>query len=292
MTYREALDYGKRYLENRHIAEYELDAWLLMEHVTGITKALYFVRDREKMQPDEEEQYLDALEKRGKHIPLQHITGVQEFMGYRFFVNPYVLIPRQDTEILVEEADRLCRKREAEGKPVHFLDLCTGSGCILLSLLKMERQGTRTGVGSDISKEALCTAKKNRSALGISMERAKLLESNLFEQIDGAFQIIVSNPPYIRTKEIEKLETDVKVYDPFLALDGKEDGLYFYREITKHAGSYLDKGGYLLMEIGFDQGKEVAKLMRQAGFSDVYIKKDLAGLDRVVGGVYNRAREN
>lgn len=286
MTFREALNWGKEKLQHAGIPEYDLDAWLLLEHVSDLSRAMYFVRDREEMEESCREQYEEAIRKRESRVPLQHITGVQEFMGYEFHVNEHVLIPRQDTEILVEEADRAADDTGAK----RILDVCTGSGCILLSLLKMNEN--RTGTGSDLSEPALKMAEENRRLLEIPEERAAFVQSDLFERIEGTYDMIVSNPPYIRTEEIRKLQEEVRLHDPYGALDGKEDGLYFYRRIISEAGGYFDHQGTLLFEIGYDQAEDVKRLMEEAGYSQIYVKKDLAGLDRVVGGVYNKAREN
>lgn len=286
MTFREALNWGKEQLKKAGIAEYDLDAWLLMEYVSGISRAMYYVKDREEMTDECRMRYEDVIRLRMSRIPLQHITGVQEFMGYEFRVNEHVLIPRQDTEILVEEADRAAR----EAGYSRILDLCTGSGCILLSLLKMEEH--RSGTGSDLSEPALETAEENRKLLGISGERAVFQKSDLFENIEGTYDMIVSNPPYIRTEEIRQLQEEVRLFDPYQALDGKEDGLYFYRKIVKEAGRHLQDQGMLLFEIGCDQAEAVSRFLREAGYDQIRVKKDLAGLDRVVGGVYNKAREN
>lgn len=286
MTFREALNWGKERLQYAGIPEYDLDARLLLEHVSGLSRAMYFVRDREEMEESCREQYEEAIRKRESRVPLQHITGVQEFMGYEFHVNEHVLIPRQDTEILVEEADRAADDTGAK----RILDVCTGSGCILLSLLKMNEN--RTGTGSDLSEPALKMAEENRRLLEIPEERAAFVQSDLFERIEGTYDMIVSNPPYIRTEEIRKLQEEVRLHDPYGALDGKEDGLYFYRRIISEAGGYFDHQGTLLFEIGYDQAEDVKRLMEEAGYSQIYVKKDLAGLDRVVGGVYNKAREN
>ena len=286
MTFREVLNWGKEQLQHAGILEYDLDAWLLLEYVSGISRAMYFVRDGEEMEESCRKQYEEAIRRRESRVPLQPITGVQEFMGYQFHVNEHVLIPRQDTEILVEEADREAKETGAN----RILDLCTGSGCILLSLLKMNEN--RTGTGSDLSEMALKTAEENRCLLGIPEERAEFLQSDLFEKIEGTYDMIVSNPPYIRTEEIRKLQDEVRLHDPYEALDGKEDGLYFYRRIISEACRYFDHQGMLIFEIGYDQAENVRRLMEEAGYSKVWIKKDLAGLDRVVGGVYNKAREN
>lgn len=170
---------------------------------------------------------------------------------------------------------------------MQILDMCTGSGCILESILKFgeKKQMHLKGTGCDISEEALKVARENNSRLGTD---ARFIKSDLFESVTEKYDMIVSNPPYIRTEEISCLDEEVKLHDPWIALDGKEDGLYFYRLIVKDSIRYLNKGGYILFEIGFDQGKDVSELLKNEGYEEIEIKKDLAGLDRVVMGRYNK----
>ena len=267
---------GTSTLKEAGIREAALDAWYLLEFATGITKASYYGDPDKEMKEEETARYLAYIESRKKRIPLQHITKEQAFMGYPFYVDEHVLIPRQDTETLAEEALKVLKPG------MQVLDLCTGSGCILISLLKM-CEGL-FGTGSDISEEALEVARKNACRLEVN---ATFIRSSLFEHISGRYDLIVSNPPYIPTSVIEGLQEEVRLYDPFIALDGKEDGLYFYREIIKAGGGYLKPGGYLMFEIGYDQGTEVASLMEKHGYRNIMVKKDLAGLDRVVSGMYN-----
>lgn len=283
MTLREAYQRGEVLLTEAGITDARLDAWYLLEHVSGVSRAMYYTMPDKILTEVQEKQYIGFVEKRAQRIPLQHLTGTQEFMGLEFRVNEHVLIPRQDTEVLVETALEVCRK-EQMGE-IRLLDMCTGSGCILLSLLHELKPRTVTGVGVDLSKEALCVAERNAEKLKID---AEFLESDLFENVKGTYDVIVSNPPYIRTSVIETLQEEVKDHDPYLALDGKEDGLYFYRRIIEQAPAYLKKKGWLLFEIGSDQGEDVKNLMEQAGYTGVSVKKDLAGLDRVVFGVYDR----
>lgn len=291
MTLREAYEYGQKQLQLAGIDDADLDAWYLLEFVTGISRTMYYVKMQDKILSEQEKQYREFIETRASHIPLQHITGVQEFMGLEFIVNEHVLVPRQDTEVLVESV------LEVLEPGMKVLDMCTGSGCILISLMKLygtsqaETTGEVTedekmlcGVGVDISDEALKVAKANGEKIGV---KAEFIQSDLFENVKGEYDVIVSNPPYIRTAVIEELKEEVKCHDPFIALDGKEDGLYFYRKIVEKSLEYLSDGGRLLFEIGHDQGEEVKKLMEQAGFTGVTVKKDLAGLDRVVLGKYN-----
>ena len=274
MTLREAYEYGQKRLEAAEIDDAIIDAWYLLEFVTGISRTMYFLRMNENMTADQESQYKEYLETRANHIPLQHITGVQEFMGLEFCVNEHVLVPRQDTEVLVESV------LEILTPGMDVLDMCTGSGCIIISLAKLGKAVKATGV--DISEEALKVAKKNVEKLEAEVT---LLHSDLFENVEGKYDVIVSNPPYIRTAVIEELKEEVKFHDPFLALDGKEDGLFFYRKIVDESLKYLKPSGKLYFEIGHDQGEDVKQLMENAGFFNVTVKKDLAGLDRVVYGM-------
>ena len=209
--------------------------------------------------------------KRSSHIPLQHLTGIQSFMGMEFEVNGNVLIPRQDTEILVEEV----MKDGAVGASI--LDLCTGSGCIILSLLKYVNESD--GTGTDISEAALETAVANASRNGIS---AHFIKSDLFEAVSGKYDVITSNPPYIRSSDIEGLMPEVRDHDPLLALDGGEDGLVFYRRIINEAVDYLKPAGRIYLETGFDQGEQVKEMFMDRGIKDAEIIKDYSGLPRVV----------
>lgn len=282
MTYRELYEYGKSRLSEAGIAEAGLDARLLLEYVCHADRnelILYADRERNSM---EEQFYRMVIEKRASRIPLQHITGEQEFMGLPFQVNEHVLIPRQDTEILVEEAMRHL------GDGMRILDLCTGSGCILLSLLKYSNECE--GVGIDISEEALKTARENAEKLGLD---AVFLAGDLFGPLadfvsertpDRLFDMVVSNPPYIETAVIDTLMPEVRDHEPFCALDGGADGLQFYRRILAEAPAHMRRGAVLLFEIGCGQGEAVARLMQEAGVVQVEVLQDYAGLDRVVCG--------
>lgn len=273
MTYQKALKQGEAFLREHGIEDAVTDSWLLLAMACRIDRNFYYLHMQKELPGEQKEAYETALKKRTEHIPLQHITGEQEFMGLPFLVNADVLIPRQDTEILVEEALK-------KAKPgMRVLDLCTGSGCIIVSLLKIRSH--LLGVASDLSAAALCVAKKNAGRNGVS---PVFVQGDLFEPVKGTFDLIVSNPPYIPTAEIEKLMPEVREHEPLLALDGKEDGLVFYKRIIEEGYPYLKPGGFLMFEIGCDQGKEVSARMEQAGYQDVKIVKDLAGLDRVVIG--------
>lgn len=255
--------------------EAESDSRLIFEYIAGIDRVKLTLEGDRELEPGIEEKLKAALAKRLTHMPVQYITGYQNFMGLEFMVSKDVLIPRMDTETLVEEVLRLGLSN------VRVLDICTGSGCILLSILKYVYGSS--GVGVDISDGALGVAKANSEALGID---ATFIKSDMFENIpkDEHFDIVVSNPPYIRSDVIGTLMSEVKDYEPLLALDGSEDGLKFYRIIADRAPEYLNNGGMLFLEIGYDQGAEVSALLSAAGFMDVEVIKDLSGLDRVVSG--------
>ena len=278
-TYRELLENGKKYLKEKQIEDGNLDAWLLMEHVCGISRTWYFVHEQEEAPKEQETEYRRLFRLRGEKIPLQQLTHEAYFYGMKFYVNEHVLIPRQDTEVLVEEV----LKEAKAGKGLRILDMCTGSGCILLSLLANLEESE--GTGADLSREALKVAERNGKMLGLS---AQWINSDLFQQISGKYDILVSNPPYIQTAVIEGLMEEVKCHEPRMALDGKEDGLYFYRKITEQAGAFLNTGGLLAFEIGYDQGEAVARLLKEQGYEEIQIIKDLAGLDRVVTGKKNQ----
>lgn len=273
MTYKQAEQKGEQMLLDAGVLDAKIDAWLLLEMVAKIDRSFYFMHTNEEVDPEVLTEYERVVEKRAEHVPLQYITGEQEFMGMTFKVNSNVLIPRQDTETLVEETLKVIEPQ------MEVLDLCTGSGCILLSILK--NAPTVKGTGSDISKQALLVAKENAKLHELD---AEWVRSNLFDNVSGSFDVIVSNPPYISQAVIPTLMPEVVQFEPLQALDGGLDGLDFYRKITEEAPNYLKENGYLFFEIGYDQGEAVKQLMLDAGFKDVAIIKDLAGNDRVVKG--------
>lgn len=278
MTYREIYQEGVKVLTEAAIAEAALDARLLLEYVCKTDRNTLLAHGDREVTGEEQEQYLETIARRAAHVPLQHITGEQEFMGLTFVVNNKVLVPRQDTEVLVEEVMRNLH----DG--MRILDMCTGSGCILLSLLQYSNDCT--GVGVDLSTDALAVARGNYERIRQQKPEmeASFLESDLFTKVEGRYDIIVSNPPYIRSDVIPNLMPEVRDYEPMMALDGTEDGLFFYREITKKAKDYLNRGGMLYYEIGCDQAEEVCAIMETEGFREIEVVKDFAGLDRVVYG--------
>ena len=281
LTLKQLYKVGTVKLAEEGIEEFSLDAWYLLEYVTGVSKAMYFAEPERAVSEENADRYIDCIRRRAAHIPLQHITGEQEFMGYPFCVNEHVLIPRQDTEVLVEEAIQVMRPK------MKVLDMCTGSGCIVLSILKMCREKyymtDLQGIGADVSEEALKVARENGRRLEVPVT---WIQSDLFAKIpeEEKYDVIVYNPPYIETAVIDTLQEEVRLHDPYIALDGKEDGLYFYRRIISEAGKYLKMQGKLMFEIGCDQAEAVEELMKNAGYEQITVKKDLAGLDRVVYG--------
>ncbi len=273
MTYREAVNYGSQMLAMADIAESKTDAWLLLEMACRIDRSFYYLHMEEELPEEQFSEYEIALKKRAEHVPLQYITGETEFMGLKFRVNSGVLIPRQDTETLVEEV------LKAVKPGMRVLDLCTGSGCVIVSIL--HNAENVEGFATDISRQALNVAKENArlNETSVIFER-----SDLFDHVTGTFDMIVSNPPYIPTGELVKLMPEVHLFEPEEALDGKEDGLYFYRRIIAECGDYLKPGGMIFFEIGYDQGEAVSEMLRSAGFLMVQVTKDLSRLDRVVSG--------
>lgn len=272
-TLSQLLTLGKSTLKDAGIDNAGHDAWRLLEFLCNIDRGYYFLHETDEVEEHIQVSYCQIIERRKKHVPLQQITGEAYFYGLRLYVNEHVLIPRQDTECLVEE---VLKRAPAAAR---ILDMCTGSGCILLALLH-ELRGSM-GIGADISDKALKVAAKNASSLKIA---AEFIESDMFEKVSGSYDIIVSNPPYIPTDEIRGLMQEVRDFEPVLALDGMEDGLHFYREIIAHAHQYLRAEGWLCFEIGYNQGESLQCLLADAGYKNIEIVKDLAGLNRVALG--------
>lgn len=280
-TYKEALCRAEERLCRAGIEEAALDAWLLFSWITGISRAVYFMdSSREWTDREEQKRYGELIGKRAERIPLQYLTGVQQFMGLDFQVTPSVLIPRQDTETLVEYALQSLHPGD------RVLDLCTGSGCIGISLMKLGKVQVWC---ADISKEALEVAECNGKRLGC--DEIHWIQSDLLDQIEEkGFDMIVSNPPYIASEAIGGLMPEVRDYEPRLALDGETDGLAFYRRLASDCGVFLKPAGQLCLEIGYDQGTAVSGLLANAGWERILVHKDAAGQDRVVSAVWNGAK--
>lgn len=273
MKYNEALNKGQDILVNNGIKDGKTDAFLLISHVTKKDRTFFYTHgDSEELNTGDEEEYLSLIKKRVSHIPLQLLTGKADFMGLEFLVSDKVLIPRIDTEFLAEEA--LIDINDG----ADVLDMCTGSGCILLSIMKYKND--INGVGADISDHALELAGKNAENLGIS--NARFVHSDLFTEIQGKYDFILCNPPYIRSGEIDGLMEEVRLYEPHAALDGGEDGLFFYRKIAEGAKEHLVNGGALILEIGYDQGEDVSRILKKEGYGHIRVLKDYSGNERVV----------
>lgn len=310
MEYAKLYQWGRQQLEEAGIPDAGNDARLLLEWCCGTDRNTLLAHGDRAVSEEETKKYKEAADRRRSREPLQYITGRQEFMGLQFEVDGNVLVPRQDTEILVEEV----LKNLHDG--MRILDLCTGSGCILLSLLHYSNDCT--GVGTDLSAGALQVARRNACrilpgtsfadaadgsrdqqknmhnmhnmhTMHVEEARVTFLEGDLFQGLEDGerFDMIVSNPPYIRTDVIDTLMPEVREHEPLMALDGGKDGLFFYRQITARAGGYLAGGGMLFFEIGYDQGEDVSRLMEAAGYTQVEVFKDYAGNDRVVQGVWS-----
>lgn len=276
MTISELIKKGMIELKNENIEEPKLKARLLMQYVLNQTRQYVIVNDMEQLEKNKEKQYLEEIKMLKKGIPIEHITHQKEFMKLNFFVDKNVLIPRQDTEILVEEVIKIAQKTNAK----KILDLCTGSGAIAVSLAKYLPESEITAI--DISNEALKIAKKNAISNNVE-NQITFVNSDMFTNLnEEKFDIIVSNPPYIKTNVIEKLDIQVK-NEPYIALDGGKDGLDFYKKIINESYRYLKYKGYLCLEIGFDQKIDVIEFIENTEkFVNTYSKKDLFDNDRII----------
>ncbi len=284
MSLRQAAERSEEYLAACGVADAQVDALILLEYVTGMTRAEYLADREQNMTTEQRDAYARLIRQRGSHIPLQYLTGEQEFMGLSFLVSEQVLIPRQDTETLALE---VLKKIAADAKePYRILDLGTGSGCLAVSIIKLSDTKTKI-LASDISPDALQAARGNALRLLSEQEQERItfVQSDLFDQIPGTeFDMILSNPPYIRTGDLAALSEEVRLHEPALALDGGADGLSYYRRIVVGGREHLCPGGRLLLEIGYDQGAAVAGLLKKNGYTQIEIIKDLSGNDRVAAG--------
>ncbi len=276
---RDLVNKGTEILKNADDEDAKLDAFLILQYITGMNRTSYYLHcDEEEFVSKGYEkeflitEYYKLIERRASHVPLAYIFGYQDFCGLTFKVNENVLIPEQDTESLVEEVLKV-----VDGKSV--FDLCTGSGCIAISIAKLGKPSSVSA--SDISTKALAIARENADRLGAAVT---FYESDLFSSIEGKFDVIVSNPPYIKTDVIKGLAPEVRDHEPLLALDGDADGLSFYRKISKEAKEHLNKKGRIYYEIGYDEGAQVSEILADNGFQDIKVMQDLAGLDRIVAG--------
>ncbi len=277
ITFRALCELTEAYLESAGIKNISSEIRLVYEKASGSS---YFLRRDEKASPEHIRLFEDYAFKRISGVPVQYILNEAWFYGRSFYVDENVLIPRFDTEVLVEKTLKYIRRHPSEKPSV--LDLCTGSGCIIITLCK---EAEINAFASDISEGALEVAKKNAERHDAD---CRFIKSDLFENISWKFDLIVSNPPYIRTGVIDTLDKEVKDQEPLLALDGGADGLDFYRRIISGSACCLKEGGYLCLEIGYDQKEAVTGLLKEGGFSDLEIIRDLNGLDRVAAGKMSR----
>ena len=284
-TIKEALVAAKKELKESGAGEYKLDAELFIMKAANMTKTSVLINGDKELTESEEKLFNSMVQKRKKGIPTQYILGKCEFMGYEFFVDENVLIPRPDTEVLVETVLKTSEKENFQ----NVIDMCTGSGCIAVSLAL---NGIKSVTACDISFGALSTAKKNAEYNNAS-DKIQFIQGDLFENVDKSqkYNAIVSNPPYIPTEDISNLMREVRDNEPLTALDGGKDGLDFYRRITNDSLEYLADGGYLFFEIGYNQGEDLKKIMTDLGFDGIKIVKDYAGLDRVVFGYKRRGTD-
>lgn len=284
MTWQALMKEELERLRQADIPEADSDIRLLAMDVAGCTYSTLILRMAEEVTEKQAQRLHAYVTERMTHKPCQYILGTQEFMGYEFATAEEVLIPRPETELLVEEACRIAEnwKDTPDGRKRRVLDLCCGSGCIGISFSKL-RHGRDLVELADISDAAIALTKKNRERLQAD---CAVIQTDLFMQIEGKYDMIVSNPPYIRTDEIPKLMAEVRDFEPHLALDGKADGLYFYDRIIREAREYLYEDGYILFEIGQDQLDAVRGLLVENGYTDIKGIKDYAGLDRIVTARY------
>lgn len=274
MKIKEAIRFAEEKLKSAGIDDYNTDGKLILFHLFNWDETALILNGNKEMEDEDLNTYINIVEKRANHIPLQEIFHKGYFYGEEFIVNKDVLTPRKETEILVENCIYIIGRKNTK----NVLDLCTGSG--IISIILKKKFPTINIYASDISKEALKVAKENAS---IHKADVKFIESDLFNNIEGTFDLIISNPPYIKKNDIFELTEEVKKYDPILALDGGIDGLDYYREIVNNLNQYLNDEGYVAFEIGYDEGEEVKKLLEETDiFKDIKVIKDYSNLDRVI----------
>lgn len=277
MRYCEIRSEMDRRFEKAGISDHATDARYILQSICGMSYAELLLRQGEDIPEDRLQMVIEAAARREAHEPLQYILGSQEFMGLEIECSPACLIPRLDTELLASMAVDHLRRNTADQRRV--IDMCTGTGCIAIAMA-VEVPDAEV-VASDISEEALCVAERNNLKYSAGV---RFVQSDLFDKIDGRFDLIVSNPPYISATVMEGLTPEVVAHEPMLALSGGSDGMDFYRRIAVDAVDYISAGGRIMMEIGEEQGAAITAMLEQAGWQDIRIYKDLAGLDRVIEG--------
>lgn len=281
------LSEGIETLKRNHIAHAKIDATLLMEHVLDVERVYILIHGDEVIAEQAYEMYFDMINLRSKGKPLQYIVGHVEFMGLAFRVNEHVLIPRQDTEILVEEAIKCIQQNHI----THILEIGTGSGCIPISICQQCPNIKVTTV--DISEEAMQVAKENARRHGVD-DRIEFIHSDILQNVDKTkrYELIISNPPYIKKEDIAGLMPEVKEHEPIGALDGGVDGLEFYRRISSDIIDVVSDKSYIFYEVGYNQSIEVKEILEERGYTHVEIIKDLAGINRVVTGIRYQCKTN
>lgn len=275
MQIKDLLKKGEIELKSENIEESNIKVKLLLSSLIGKNKEYLLIHDDEHIEQEIENKFFKKIERLKLGYPIQYITGKQEFYGIDFYVNESVLIPQPDTEILVEEVLNIINKN---CNIKNILDLCTGNGAIAVSIKKNMNKKEIRVCASDISKEALEVAKLNADKQKTKID---FINSNLFEEINEKFDLIVSNPPYIKSEVIKSLTKEVQ-NEPIIALDGGEDGLDFYKKIVVNAKKFLNKNGIIALEIGYDQKEEVIQILKQNNYKEIYSKKDFGGNDRIV----------
>jgi release factor glutamine methyltransferase len=285
-TIADVLRFATEDFTRRSISTARLDAELLLTHVLRIDRVRLVIDSRKPLSKEELERYRALIARRRKGEPIAYILGQREFMGHQFKTDARALIPRPDTETLVEVA---LRRTEPRNLFARSLDLCTGTGCVALSLLLARKTWRVTA--TDLSEAALALAAENAQRLG-ALQGLRLLQGDLFAALPEVerFELITSNPPYIRREAMADLDVDVRDFEPHLALDGGADGLDFYRRLTLEAPRYLVAGGILAVEVGFDQADDVATLFARSGFEELEKTRDFAGIERVVSGKFRPAQ--
>lgn len=273
MSIQELLEKGINILKEHNIETPIIIARRLMCFFLNKDKIYLILHAEEQVSKEKEKEFLEAVNKLVNNIPIQYIIKKQAFMKMEFYVDENVLIPRADTEIVVGEAINIINDYKLQ----NVLDMCTGSGAIAISIAKYT--SANNIVASDISKKSLKVASKNAIKNEVQ-NRVQFINSNMFKEINNKYDLIISNPPYIRNQDIEKLDENVK-NEPLIALDGGEDGLSFYKIIEKEAYKHLNENGYLVLEIGYDQKDEVTDILSK-NYTDIICKKDLSGNDRAI----------
>lgn len=282
MVVGEALKLGIEILGKREYTNANLEVRLILARLLNVDKSYIYAHEDKEISPSLEAEFINIMKERAKGYPIQYILKEKEFMGLDFYIEEGVLIPRPDTEILVEYIIEYIHENHRNEK-INILDLGIGSGAIGLSIAHFCKEAFV--FATDISDHAIKVSNINRNRF--ELDNVRILKGNLFEPVSNmknSFQIILSNPPYIESKEIGRLQPEVKDYEPMLALDGGEDGLIYYRDISKNAKDFLKSGGLLIYEIGYNQGDEVSAIMDKEGYKDIKVLKDLQGLNRVVLG--------